>query len=272
MPAALCGLVGFKPTAGRISSEGMIPLSPSYDSVGMLAHSASCCAILDAALTGKPGAALSPASLQGVALGVPTTGLLDDLDRDVARSFQRSLQALSAAGATIVERPLPALGDVDYVGISAGIVAAEAHWWHEPLIATRAPLYDSEILSILRAGGEVSGLDYVRLRRQRRRGAARIEEALQQYDYVLMPTVPVVAPILQSLAGDRVQSMLTNALLLRNPSLVNFLDWCALTLPCHRRGEAPVGLTVAAPRGHDAMLLAIGASIQKCLAVHMDCE
>ena len=269
VPAALCGLVGFKPTAGRISTEGMIPLSPSFDSVGMLALSASCCALLDAALIGESGFGLPPASLQGVVLGVPTTVLLDDLDRDVARAFQRSLEALSAAGATIAEHPLPVLGDVDYMGISGGIVAAEAHRWHEPMIATRAPLYDSEILSMLRAGAELSRLDYVRLLRQRRRGARSVEEALRPYDYLLMPTVPIVAPALQLLAGNRYQSMLTNALLLRNPSLVNFLDWCALTLPCHRRGEAPVGLTVAARRGRDAMLLAIGTSMQASLAARM---
>lgn len=266
VPAALCGLVGYKPTAGRVSTEGMIGLSPSHDTVGMLAPSVSCCALLYAALTGEPSAAPKPLPLQRLVLGVPATMLLDDLDRDVATTFQRSLEILSAAGATIAEVPVPVLGEVDYLGISGGIVAAEAHRRHEPLLASRAPLFDPEILGILRAGAELSGLDYVRLLRQRRRGVGRIEEALRGYDLLLMPTVPIVAPLLQPLAGDRIRSALTHALLVRNPSLVNFLDWCALTLPCHRGGEAPVGLTVAARRGQDAMLLSIGTAMEKRLA------
>jgi len=266
VPAALCGLVGYKPTAGRVSTEGMTGLSPSHDTVGMLAPSVSCCALLDVALTGELGLGPRLVPLQGLVLGVPTAVLLDDLDHDVASAFQRSLETLSAAGATIAEVPLPVLGEVDYMGISGGIVAAEAHRWHEPLLARRAPLYDPEVLSILRAGAELSGLDYVRLLRQRRRGVGRIEEALRGYDVLLMPTVPIVAPLLQPLARDRARSALTHALLVRNPSLVNFLDWCALTLPCHRSGEAPAGLTVAARRGHDAMLLSIGTAMERCLA------
>lgn len=268
VPAALCGLVGFKPTAGRIPRDGMLPLSPTYDSVGVLAPSVSCCGVLDDVLGGRSAIRPSIASLKGFVLGVPATRLLDDLDRNVAIAFERSLGLLSAAGATIVERPLPAFGEIDYMGINGGLVAAEAHWWHKPFIAKRASLYDPEALDIIRAGAEVSGLDYLGLARERRRGAAKLEEALRHYDYLLMPTVPVIAPTLQSLGDDRIRSGLMNALLLRNPSIVNFLDWCALSLPCHRRGEAPVGLTVAARGGNDAMLLAIGASIETCLARH----
>jgi aspartyl-tRNA(Asn)/glutamyl-tRNA(Gln) amidotransferase subunit A len=266
VPAALCGLVGFKPTAGRITRDGMLPLSPTYDSVGVLAPSVSCCGVLDDTLSGRPAVLPPITSLKGFILGVPTTTFLDDLDRNVAAAFQRSLGVLSAAGATIIERPLPALDEVDYMGINGGLVAAEAHWWHKPFVATRTSLYDPEVLSLIRAGAEVSGLDYLGLVRARRRGAAKLDEALRHYDYLLIPTVPVIAPTLQSVGEHRIRAGLMNALLLRNPSIVNFLDWCALSLPCHRRGEAPVGLTVAARSGNDAMLLAIGAAIETCLA------
>jgi aspartyl-tRNA(Asn)/glutamyl-tRNA(Gln) amidotransferase subunit A len=268
VPAALCGLVGLKPTAGRIPCDGMLPLSPTYDSVGVLAPSVSCCGVLDDILGGRSAARPSISSLKRFVFGVPATRLLEDLDRNVAAAFERSLGVLSVAGATIVERPLPALDEIDYMGINGGLVAAEAHWWHKPLLAKRTPLYDPEVLSLIRSGAEVSGLDYVGLVRARRRGVARLNESLRHYDYLLMPTVPVIAPRLQSLEGDRIRAELTNALLLRNPSLVNFLDWCALSLPCHRRGEAPVGLTVAARGGADAMLLAVGERIESCLAGH----
>jgi len=268
VPAALCGLVGFKPTTGRIPRDGMLPLSPTYDSVGVLAPSVGCCGVLADALGGRQAIPPSITSLKGLVLGVPTTTFLDDLDRNIAAAFERSLGVLSAAGAIIVERPLPALGEVDYTGINGGLVAAEAHWWHNPFVAKRASLYDPEILGLIRAGAEVSGLDYLGVVRARRRGAAKLDEALRHYDYLLMPTVPVIAPALQSVTDDRIRSGLTNALLLRNPSIVNFLDWCALSLPCHRRGDAPVGLTVAARGGNDAVLLTIGESIETCLAGH----
>lgn len=268
VPAALCGLVGFKPTTGRIPRDGMIPLSPAYDSVGILAPSVGCCGVLDDILGGRSALRPSISSLKGLVFGVPATRLLDDLDRTVAAAFGRSLGVLSAAGASIVERPLPALDEIDYMGISGGLVAAEAHWWHKPLLAKRTSFYEPEVLSLIRSGAEVSGLDYVGLVRARRRGAAKLDESLRHYDYVLMPTVPVIAPTLQSLKGDRIRSGLMNALLLKNPSIVNFLDWCALSIPCHRRGEAPVGLTVTARSGSDAMLLAIAERIESCLARH----
>lgn len=266
VPAALCGLVGFKPTAGRIPRDGMIPLAPSYDTVGVLAPSVDCCALLDAVLADAPAARPAPLPLQGLVLGVPGTLLLEALDRSVATAFQRALAALSAAGAVIVERPLPALGAIDYMGISGGIVAAEAYRRHGPLLARHVSLFDAETLAVLRTGAEVSALEYLRLRRRRSRAAAALEHALRRYDCLLMPTAPVIAPALHSVAGGGVQAALMNARLLRNPSLVNFLGWCALTLPCHAPGEAPVGLTVAARHGCDAMLLAVGAAMETCLA------
>jgi aspartyl-tRNA(Asn)/glutamyl-tRNA(Gln) amidotransferase subunit A len=104
------------------------------------------------------------------------------------------------------------------------------------------------------------------LLRQRTRGARRLDRALRHYDYLLMPSVPVIAAPIQSLAGDFIRSGLMSALLLRNPAIVSFLDWCALSIPCHRPGEPPVGLTVAARGGRDASLLGIGKSIEGCLA------
>jgi aspartyl-tRNA(Asn)/glutamyl-tRNA(Gln) amidotransferase subunit A len=268
IPAALCGVVGFKPTTHRIPVDGLVPLSPTFDSVGVLGPSVGCCAVLDAVL--DPGALrpLRTASLRRLVFGVPTTILLDALDRHVGEAFERALRALSAAGARIVERPLPALGEIDHEAICGGIVAAEAHWWHKSLLETRASLYEPAVRGAIRAGAGVSGLGYVRLARRRNRGARQLEEGLRGYDYLLMPTVPVVAPTLQSVQENCIRSSLTNALLVRNPSLVNFLDWCALSVPCHAPGEAPVGLTVAARNGNDAMLLAVGEAVESSLAGH----
>jgi aspartyl-tRNA(Asn)/glutamyl-tRNA(Gln) amidotransferase subunit A len=266
VPAALCGLTGFRPTAGRISRDGMIPVSRTLDTVGILGPSVECCGPLDAVLNGGFGGEPSAARLKGIVFGVPTTVVLDDLDRHVARAFECALRTLAAAGAAIVERPLPTLGEVDYLGISGNLVAAEAYWWHKPLIGDHASLYDPAVLSLIRAGEEISGLDYIMLHRQRTRGARRLDRALRHYDYLLMPTVPVIAPPIQSLAGDRIRSELMSALLLRNPAIVSFLDWCALSIPCHRSGEPPVGLTVAARGGRDVSLLGIGKSIEECLA------
>jgi len=121
----------------------------------------------------------------------------------------------------------------------------------KPLIGDRAPLYDPAALSLIRAGEELSGLDYVMLLRQRSRGARTLDRALRHYDYLLMPTVAVIAPLIQSLVCDRIRSGLMSALLLRNPASVGFLDWCALSIPV-RLGKPPVGLTVEARGRRDA--------------------
>lgn len=268
IPAALCGLVAFKPTAEHIPQNGMVPLSPTHDSVGVLGRSVHCCAVLYAVLAGKNDIVLEEASLEGLKLAVPTTVVLDDLEPGVADAFERALQVLSRAGAPIIELDLPELRGADYMDVAAGLLAAESHWWHKALIKTSASHYDPDVLANIRIDADLSAFDYVKLLRERGRQARRLMVKLHSFDAVLMPTVPIIAPLMQPLLAEPLQRHVANVLMLRNPSLVNFLDWCALSVPRHAPGEAPVGLTIAGRWGGDLDVLAIGQAVESSLRTH----
>ncbi|MEK7819683.1 MAG: amidase, partial [Pseudomonadota bacterium] len=138
IPAALCGITGFKSTAARIPREGVIPLSSTLDSIGSLAHGVSCCAILDAVLAGGAPEAVQPPPIAGLTLALPKTYVLDGLDETVARTFERALKALSAAGAILVEVPFAELAEIPVLNSRGGMVNAEAYAWHRPIIERAA--------------------------------------------------------------------------------------------------------------------------------------
>src|SRR5262249_50403796 len=135
IPAALCGIVGFKPTAHRVPTEGAFPLSTSLDSIGPLAASVQCCAVLDAVLAGGPGNDPPPFPLPGLRLAVPQTMVLDDMDAAVASAFEAALGALRKAGARIDEIALAGLDELPRINAKGGLAAAQSYAVHRPLIA-----------------------------------------------------------------------------------------------------------------------------------------
>ena len=141
IPAALCGVVGYKPTARRVPITGVLPLRPPLDSVGPLARSVACCALLDASLRAR--SRRSPLPHRGVAglrLGLPRgTFLTEDMDAAVAPAFERALPRLSAAGAQIVLFDLPELAEIPPPNAEGGFAASEAWDWHRDLIARARP-------------------------------------------------------------------------------------------------------------------------------------
>ncbi len=267
IPSALCGLTGFKPTARRVPLTGVLPLSPTLDSVGPLAQSVACCALLDAVLAGETPAPLRRVPAAGLRVALPRTLVFDGADATVSAAFAAACTALSAAGVQIVEIDLPEFAELAHINHAGGFAAAEAWAWHAPLLAANEAGYDPRVAVRIRRGSSASAADYLELLAARRRWIAGVTQRLADVHAVLMilPTVPVVAPALAPLlASDDVYGS-TNLLLLRNPTLINFLDGCALSLPCHRPSDAPVGLTLAAPGGHDAAVLAAGAALEAVL-------
>ncbi len=265
IPAALCGLTGWKPTASRVSREGVYPLSTSFDSIGPIAADIACCALIDGILSGDPA---SPPQrredLRGARFALPSPLLSADVDRTVGAAIERTLSALSRAGARLEELPLPEIAQVPATGAGVVIVGAEAYSWHRANIAARGELYDPRVRARIERGAAYSAWEYLDALRCRSANIEAARRALQGFDAWLMPTVPMVAPRIADLEADEAY-VETNKLMLRNSSIVNFLGGCAASLPCHAPGEAPVGLTCAALGGADRPLLAVAAALERAI-------
>ncbi|MHB2009138.1 MAG: amidase [Acidobacteriaceae bacterium] len=266
IPAALCGLTAFKPTARRAPLQGVLPLSRSLDSVGAIAPTVACCARMDAVLSGEPLTPLVSCDTVGLRVGVLQGHVLDGLDADVARRFEAVLSILSKAGANVKEAHFSALADIPACYANGGIPAYESHDWHRKLIEQHGELYDHRVLARILRGAAISPVDYSDLVKTRRRIIAEAERAFADSDVWLLPTGPRIAPIISELVSDDAAYFDANAAMLRNPSIFNFLDGCALSIPCHLPGEAPVGLMLAASRDQDHKLLRIGQAIETALA------
>jgi aspartyl-tRNA(Asn)/glutamyl-tRNA(Gln) amidotransferase subunit A len=267
IPAAYNGIVGYKPTQRRVPLDGGVPLSFTLDSFGPLARSVGCCAVLDAVLAGEAVVPLQPRPIKGMRLAVPTTVALDDLDEAVARTFDRALQSLSRQGALIEEIEVPEFLDVGLINAKGGFAAAESYAWHRYLIASKGDLYDPRVsLRILR-GESISAADYIDLLKARRSLIARATARLAPYDALAMPTTANTPPRISDLAHDDKAFTKANLLSLRNCTLINMIDGCAISLPCHREGEVPVGLMLASSGESDRRIFELAAAMEGVIRV-----
>ncbi|CAN7269398.1 amidase [Trinickia sp. LjRoot230] len=255
IPAALCGLTGFKPTASRIPRQGAVPLSTTLDSFGPIGVSVACCALVDRILAGLEPRLPAPRQLEGLRLGVLTHYVTDDIEAPVAAALDRALKHLEAAGAILSDvrfAPLERLPEINRFGFSA----MEAYAWHRSLIAARREQYDPRVLARILKGENARATDYLDLIAERAALLEAAQQTLWQHvDAIVAPTVPIVPPRVADCERDDARYAQLNALVLRNPSAFNVLDACAFSLPCHARGDAPVGLMLAAaPLGDDALI------------------
>lgn len=261
IPAAFCGIVGFKPTARRVPVSGVFPLSQTLDSVGPLAASVGCCAVLDAVIADEPTVDVEAIGLRGRRFAIPTHYALDSLDPHVARSFERAVRELRAAGAEVEEIPLAALDELPGINRKGSFSGPEAYALHRERLESQGALYDPRVLMRLRRGAEQSAADYLDLIRARADLQRRLDEPLAGFDAALMPTTPIIAPLLRDLESDEDYSRI-NQQALRNTSMVNFLDRCAISIPCHEAGTAPVGLMLMGAHGSDRRLLGMAAAVE----------
>ena len=264
IPAALQGLVGFKNTQALTPHAGCLPLSPSLDTVCAITRDVADAIAVHEVIAARR-VAIDQRPLSARRFLVPTTLLLDGLDEAVAAAFARALDALRACGATIDERPLPALAELAAINAMGGLPAVESWAFHRERLARDGERVDARVAARIRRGAAMSAADYLDLQRARRDWIARVTAALAPYDAALAPTVPMRAPALEPLLHDDAAFFDVNARLLRNPSVVNFLDGCALSLPCHRAGDWPAGLMVFAPAFGDDRVLSIGAALDALL-------
>jgi aspartyl-tRNA(Asn)/glutamyl-tRNA(Gln) amidotransferase subunit A len=266
IPAAYNGIVGFKPTQQRIPRDGGVPLSFTLDSFGPLARTVECCAVLDAILADEPVRPLNPRTVKGMRLAVPTTVALDDLDDHVSRSFERTLETLSRQGASIERIDVPEFLDVAVMNGKGGFAAAESYAWHRYLLESHGDVYDPRVSARILRGESITAADYIDILQARKSMIERAGVRLAPYDAVAMPTCAITPPKIADLADDHAFSK-ANLLSLRNCTLINMMDGCSISLPCHRGAEAPVGFMLSAAGGSDRRIFELAAGVEAAIHV-----
>jgi aspartyl-tRNA(Asn)/glutamyl-tRNA(Gln) amidotransferase subunit A len=265
IPAALNGLVGFKPTARRIPRDGVLPLSLSLDSVGPIAKTVADCTVLDSVLSEEPVDVDFNSSVGGLRLAVPMTVFTDDLSPAVADAFAKAIDRLSAAGARILEVPMKEFAQAPEVNPRGAISSYEAYAFHKKWIAEYGDRYDPRVLARILPGESIAPETYKEVLEARARFIETVNTIASGYDALLMPTVPDSAPTIAEASKDDESYFRINSRLLRNPAIVNLFDGCALSIPCHEPGAAPVGLMIAGTQNTDHAILRIGAAVETIL-------
>jgi amidase/aspartyl-tRNA(Asn)/glutamyl-tRNA(Gln) amidotransferase subunit A len=268
IPAALNGLVGFKNTARLVPTEGALPLSTTMDTVCAMTRSVRDAVLVHELLAARHVARASR-SLSSYRLAVPLRLMLDGLDSGMQKAWERCLSRLSQAGAKIVDIEMPEISELAGLLVTGGFSAAESYTWHRHLLEKNAAGYDPRVAARIVRGANMKAFEYLDLQVGRKAWIARMQAALNQCDAALSPTVPIYGPTLQSVApgAERDEAFFAaNTLLLRNTSVVNMLDGCALSLPMHEAGELPSSLMIWQGPMKDDMVLNISLAIEAALS------
>jgi len=264
IPAALCGLVGFKATQARIPCTGVMELSRTLDTVGSITRSVRACLAVDAVLSGQ-ALPTDDINLRGLRFAVPQTVMMDDVDATVAQAFARTLRRISEAGAQVVEIPFTALGDIAALSMPGGFSPIEGYAAHHARLERGAHQIDHRVVARMMLGKGISAQDYLELHNRRNAWIAAAQQTLHGFDAMLCPTVPMVAPLIEPLIKDDEAFFKVNRLLLRNPSAINYMNGCAWSLPCHFADELPVGLMVSGLAGQDAHLARVALALENLI-------
>jgi aspartyl-tRNA(Asn)/glutamyl-tRNA(Gln) amidotransferase subunit A len=265
IPASLCGIVGFKPSRQRVPTEGAAPLSYTLDSIGPLARTVADCANADAVMAGEAPWRLSTAPLAGLRVGVAQGMPLDNLDDTVSKRFGFALGLLEQAGCRVTPESVPLLDDMVKALRRASILVAEVYSIHGDRVMRRGGEIDPIVRARVEKGGEILAANYIWVLRERARLVAAMDARLAELDVLAMPATATVAPRLDEVVEPK-SFMARNALLLRNTTIGNFFDLCAISLPIPREGGLPCGLMLFARNGQDRRLLQIAAAVERLFA------
>ena len=264
IPAAYNGIVGYKPSTGRVSTRGAYPLSSRFDSVGPLGNSVACCAAADALMAGDWTGKIVAREVSSLRIGVLKTVVLEGLDAQVAAAYERALALLSKAGATLVDLAFEELLEMPSLTIKGGIVAAEAYAQHRDLIARKGADYDPRVRMRLEAAGGISAAEYLSTAKRREEMIGRFGAVTQGLSAVVLPTVMIIPPPISALESDQ-NYLRYNSMSLRNTYVGNFLDCCAISIPVNEPGAAPVGLMLMGVWGQDQNLFSVGQAVENLL-------
>jgi aspartyl-tRNA(Asn)/glutamyl-tRNA(Gln) amidotransferase subunit A len=264
IPAALCGVVGWKPSKQRVPTEGAFPLSHTLDSVGPMARSVLDCFNADAAMAGEEPQPLVPAPLHTIRLGVVQGQPLADLDGTVSARFPAVLTMLGKSGIRINDEKLPLLDEMTQVNSNIGMIAPEAYALHRNRLQRRGNDIDQNVRKRIERAAPLPAADHIAMIQARLALVRRMDALFADFDVLVMPTVPVVAPKIADVATHEA-FIATNFRVLRNTSIVNFFNLCAITLPMPREGGLPTGLMLIARNGQDHRLFRIAAAIERLM-------
>lgn len=271
IPAAFNGVVGVKPSHGRMSLEGIFPLSPTLDAPGPLAADVDSCFIIDQLMCGKlppssPLPVLQPAELKTMKLVIPDARVMEDLDDEVRVAFERSVEALTMAGVSIRQTPMPVLDHCDDFFIERPIVVYEVWQHHREMLEQHLDEYDPFVGLRMSAGAEISAEEQQRRYHEREQIVDTFNQQFEslQVDALLYPSVACIPPaISETDVEDNARRV--NLRCLRNTATVNYFDGCSISLPCHQPGEPPIGLMLSATNGRDENLYQVAAAIEAAL-------
>ncbi len=266
IPAALCGIVGLKPSQYRVPTAGAFPLSYALDSIGPMAGSVAACAAADAVLAGENPASASPAPLAGLRLGIPQGPLMEAMEAPVAAAFDAAVKTLGKHGAVVIDHGLPQLADMLAVNALGGFAATEAFFIHRKAMQQRPDEFDPVVRGRIERGRAVTAADYIQMQRRRAELIAAMDLHLADLDALILPTTPIVARKIAVLATDEAAFTAANTLLLRNTAVANFFDLCAISLPLPVSG-LPVGLMLVARNGQDRRLLRLAMGVESILSI-----
>jgi len=265
IPAAACGVVGLKPTRGDVPLDGVIPLSYSLDHVGPLAQTVEDAARLWAVLAGVPAVPVTPAATAGLRLGRLTGYFEAIMSSDVRSAYESALTALEAAGVAVERIELEGIEDLARAYVN--IVLPEAAHWHGRFLDTRRQLYSPVVHARIASGRGITAVAYVDAQRTRRILRQVVNEALEGWDALALPTLPILAPTLGSAdvpVPDGAEVVPIRAAMLRHTQLFNMTGHPAVSLPVATNG-LPVGLQLVGRWRQTDRLLAIAAGCEKII-------
>jgi aspartyl-tRNA(Asn)/glutamyl-tRNA(Gln) amidotransferase subunit A len=261
IPAAFCGVVGFKPSQGRYASAGMIFLSPSFDVPGIIARDVSTIRKVDRALTGDELETVPP--FAGRRFLVPVDFALRDADPEVASAFEAVLLRLEDHGAIVVRDEFADLETYGPVAVDGGIIIAEAYAYHREMLAEHPDLYDRRVGPRIALGEKVAAWRYATAKERLRQLGETFQARLKGFDALLMPTVPFLPPRVQDLSEDDAYSTL-NRQSFRLTEIANRIDAPSISIPMHP--SKPMGLLFTGHRGGDPAILNLALAAEKTLA------
>jgi aspartyl-tRNA(Asn)/glutamyl-tRNA(Gln) amidotransferase subunit A len=265
IPAALCGIVGWKPSKQRVPTDGAFPLSYTLDSIGPMAKSVAECAVTDAIMAGEAPVAPEPATLGGLRLGILQGLPFEGIDQTVAAAWSAAIATLGQAGVRLSDKRITLLGELAQANAKGGFAPPEAYSIHRERLQHRGADVDPNVRARIERGAGMAAADYVELGHARARLVAAMDAQLADLDAIAWPTTPIVAPKLADVATPETFGR-NNMMLLRNTAIVNFFDLCAISVPMPRTGDLSTGLMLVARNGEDHRLFRIAAAAEKLLA------